>query len=150
MASRKTPARGGSSKTPARKAATTAKGAAGKSTDRTAGKSAGKTASKSAKTTAARAARRNTDSGPASLAGADTSDLLVQQGVDVQAGSAALPYNVDKASEYGRDNALAPPEGAHVKPTELASASTLSEASQSAKTGSRAPTGRNATIAPLE
>jgi catalase len=144
MASRKTPARGaGSNKTPARKAT---KGAGSGS----AGKGGGKSAGKSAKTTAARAARRNTDSGPASLAGADASDLLVQQGVDVQAGSAALPYNVNKASEYGRDNALAPPEGAHVKPSELASASTLSEASQSAKTGSRAPTGRNATIAPLD
>lgn len=128
MATSKTPARGG--KTPAKKAA------------------AKKTETKAK--TAARAARRASDSGPARLPRDSGGDVPVQQGIDVQAAAASFPYNATKAAEYGRDNAIDPPEGEHVAPSQLATASTLSEAQSSAKTGTRAPTGENPTVAPLD
>jgi catalase len=108
-------------------------------------KSAGKK-----KTTAARAARRNSDSGPSTPAPSGSGDVLAEQGARVQQTSAAFPFNATKSSEYGRDRALTPPEGQHEADDPLASASTLSEVQGSAKTGTRAPSGTNATIAPLD
>ena len=129
MASRKTPARGGKKavkKTPAKSAA-------------------------SKRQTGARAARRApSDSGPAAMPEGGDGDVAVQQGIDAQATAAAFPFNPTKAAEYGRDNAIAPPEGAHVSTSQLASGSTLSEAQSSAKTGTRAPSGANPTVAPLD
>src|SRR5687768_12553795 len=102
------------------------------------------------KTTAARAARRNTDSGPSTPAPAGSGDVLAEQGARVQQTSAAFPFNAAKHTEYGRDRALSPPPGQHEDDDPLASASTLSEVQESAKTGARAPSGTNATIAPLD
>ncbi|WP_242524932.1 catalase [Lysobacter changpingensis] len=110
--------------------------------------SARKSATK--KNVGSRAARHApTDSGPAKMSGG-ADDPLVQQGLDVQAAAATFDHNPTKAAEYGRDNALAPPEGAHVVPTPLASASTLSEAQQSPKTGTQAQPGTNPTVGPLD
>jgi catalase len=52
----------------------------------------------------------------------------------VQAVAAAVPFNANKAHDLGRENALAPPRGAHVSTASPAvSASTLSELNVSAK-----------------
>ncbi|BDU16406.1 catalase [Lysobacter auxotrophicus] len=123
MASRKKPA----SKTPARKS------------------------SAAKKSTAAKSARRApTDSGPAQMSGEGADDPAVQQGLDAQALAATFDHNPTKAAEYGRDNALAPPEGAHVTPTPLAGASTLTESQTSDKVGTQAQPGTNPTVLPLD
>jgi catalase len=91
---------------------------------------------------AARAAER-----PRPAAG----DALPAQLADINATVAAMPYNADKAAEHGHDNALAPPEGEHVKPPSgMVGASTLTEANRSAKTGDPAAPGRNPTVGPLD
>ncbi|MDR0182163.1 catalase [Lysobacter arvi] len=103
------------------------------------------------KSTSARSARRApTDSGPAQLSDAGAEDPAVQQGLDAQALAAAFDHNPTKAAEYGRENALAPPEGAHVTPTPLAGASTLTEGQTSPKTGTQAAPGTNPTVGPLD
>jgi catalase len=57
-----------------------------------------------------------------------------------QALAAAMPFNAGKALELGRDNAISPPRGATSGiDAGAASASTLSEANASAKTGKGAP-----------
>jgi len=106
----------------------------------------GKPATK--KTTAAR--RAPTDSGPAHLSGNRDGDPQVQQALDTQAMASAFAHNLTKASEYGRENALDPPEGVHAAPTPLAGASTLSEAQASMKTGAAAPPGTNPAAGPLD
>jgi len=123
MASRKKPA----SKTPARKSSAAKKSTAQKS-----------------------ARRAPTDSGPAQMSGDGADDPAVQQGLDAQALAATFDHNPTKAAEYGRDNALAPPEGAHVTPTPLAGASTLTENQTSPKVGTQAAPGTNATVLPLD
>jgi len=73
-------------------------------------------------------------SSPAAENGA--ADALVQQATDVDALAASMPHNANKSREFGRSNAITPPTGQTVEPTsDLASASTLSEANRSAKTG---------------
>ncbi len=70
----------------------------------------------------------------------------------MQALVAATPHNAAKTSEYGRDNALAPPRGAVVA-TDHASAlaSTLSEGNLSGKTGGQVPVaGRSAMLGSLD
>ena len=64
------------------------------------------------------------------------SDELARQAAETQALAAAMPHNASKASEFGRKHALAPPTGQTVEPASaLATASTLSEANHSTKTG---------------
>jgi catalase len=61
------------------------------------------------------------------------------QAADQQSLAAAMASNATKAAEFGYDNALAPPEGAHLPPPSPgANAGTLSERNASAKTGSAA------------
>jgi catalase len=84
------------------------------------------------------------------MSGEGAGDLLVQQGLDAQALAATFDHNATKPSEYGRDNALSPPEGVHATPTPLAGASTLSEAQASAKTGTNAEPGMNPAAGPLD
>lgn len=97
--------------------------------------------------TGTRAARRSTDNGPAGPQGGTKE--IARQAQDVQALAAAFDHNENKAAEYGRDNALDPPEGAHADASPLAGASTLSEAQSSAKVGDRAAPGDNPTVGPL-
>ena len=78
-----------------------------------------------------------TQSPPARDPGA--ADALAEQASAVEALVASMPYNTSKSKEFGRDNAIAPPAGQTLVPTSaLASASTLSEANLSAKTGGSA------------
>jgi len=93
------------------------------------------------KDTAARASRR---------APTGSGDLQAQQARDTQALASAFDHNPTKAAEYGRENALDPPEGVHAAPTPLAGASTLSEAQASAKTGTTATAGSNPAGGPLD
>ena len=74
------------------------------------------------------------------------------QRAQAQALAAAMPFNANKALELGRDNAISPPRG--VTPSvdaPAASASTLSEANHSAKTGEGPPaSGRSASSGSLD
>ncbi|MEJ8826829.1 catalase [Variovorax humicola] len=102
---------------------------------------------------AAHAAARNTDSGPAQPAppAAGRDDPPTQKMLDTGAVASGMPTNANKALEYGEANALSAPVGATVSPpSRLPSASTLSEANASGKTGSAAPEGVNATIGTLD
>ena len=76
---------------------------------------------------------------PAPAIDLDSTDALAQQAAVVDALAASMPHNANKSKEFGRDNAIMPPVGETVEPaSELASASTLSEANVSAKTGGSA------------
>ncbi|WP_312415851.1 catalase [Comamonas sp.] len=91
---------------------------------------------------------RNTDSGPAASGAVDLLSLKAAQTEEL---AAARPYNPNKAGEHGFDSGLNPAPGAHADaPSRLPTASTLSELETSAKTGSIAPAGTNATIGTLD
>jgi catalase len=85
-------------------------------------------------------------------AAARTNDPMAAQAAQVQALVAAIPHNTNKPLEIGRDNAVAPPQGLTAEPASpTASASTLSEANPSGKTGDGTPApGQNATIGSLD
>ena len=74
------------------------------------------------------------------------------QMAQAQALAVAMPFNANKRLEVGRDNAVAPPRGATPSvDAPVASASTLSEANVSAKTGPYAPaSGRSASSGSLD
>lgn len=104
-----------------------------------------------AKKAAAKSAARNTDSGPGRAEGAGSSDPAVRKMVDSNALAAALPHNATKAAEHGFANGLQPPVGLTAEPaSRMATASTLSEENGSAKTGTTALPGVNATTEPLD
>jgi catalase len=66
----------------------------------------------------------------------------MRQATAAQALVAAMPHNANKAREVGRDNALNPPVGVTTEsPSPTVSASTLTEANGSAKTGDAATPG---------
>ncbi|MBC7989628.1 MAG: catalase [Luteimonas sp.] len=105
----------------------------------------------SKKTVAGKAAARASDSAASKAPPSGSGDLPAQQAADTEATAAAMPFNANKAAEHGRDNAVAPPEGARVQPpSDLVGASTLAEANRSDKTGGPAAPGQNPTVAPLE
>ena len=65
--------------------------------------------------------------------------------------AAAMPFNATKASEHGFSNGVKPPHGATVEPpSPLPTASTLSEAVQSAKVGGPASAGAHAATGTLD
>ncbi len=88
---------------------------------------------------------RSSKPGPTAAAMADrvTPDAPPAQQAQLaqaQALACAMPFNANKALESGRDNAVAPPKGATSDvDAPAASASTLSEANASAKTGEGPP-----------
>ncbi len=101
--------------------------------------------------TAASAASRNTDSGPAKVKPGPEGDLPAEKMGQTQELAAAFPFNANKAAEHGAKSGMAPPAGQTAEPaSRLPTASTLSEANGSGKTGSVAPEGVNATIEPLD
>jgi catalase len=104
------------------------------------------------KIVATKAAARSTSGRPSKPSNDTGSDPLAEQAAFTQATVASMPYNANKAKEHGHNNAIAPSAGMTVKPgSPMVSASTLSEANGSRKTGDAAPTvGINATIAPLD
>lgn len=64
---------------------------------------------------------------------------------------AAMPHNRIQEFEHGHDNALAPPTGGTVKPgSSKLTASTTTEETGTAKTGSAAQLGTNATVESLD
>jgi catalase len=70
---------------------------------------------------------------------------------DTNATVESLPFNANKAAEYGRDHAVTPKHGQHAVPSsELVGASSLAEANQSGKTGRPAAPGENVAIGPLD
>ncbi|MFO1399166.1 MAG: catalase [Burkholderiales bacterium] len=89
-------------------------------------------------------AAHSTVSGPARGTTDDTSGAAdaLQRKMDVTGDLAAsLPYNSNKALEYG-EAAYLPEEGAHAEPEDpSAGASTLTEANTSSKVGTQAPPG---------
>jgi catalase len=90
-----------------------------------------------------------TDSGPAKRAPAETD--ASRQAAQVEQLAAAIPFNSTKPDEHGFAHGMAPGEGDTVEPaSRLPSASTLSEANGSDKTGSIAVEGLNATIDSLD
>ncbi|MDB5730871.1 MAG: Catalase, partial [Variovorax sp.] len=100
---------------------------------------------------AAKAAARNTSSRPAHIPVDAGSDALARQATDTEALVASMPFNANKPLEQGRDNAVAPPEGITAEPlSDAVTASTLSEANHSDKTGRGATPGVNATIDTLD
>jgi catalase len=88
----------------------------------------------------AKAAVRSTSSRPARPPASDGTDPLVDQAAAVQALVSGMPSNTNKPKEIGHDNAVSPPRGLTVEPpSPAATASTLSEANTSAKTGAGTP-----------
>lgn len=78
-------------------------------------------------------------------------DAVAAQSDAVQALAAAMPHNENKRNEYGRDHAAAPSVGLRVEPPSAsATASTLSEANASPKTGAAPLPGKPATDGVLE
>jgi catalase len=70
---------------------------------------------------------------------------------DANATVESLPFNANKAAEYGRDHAVTPKQGQHAVPSsEMVGASSLAEANQSGKTGRPAAPGENVAIGPLD
>ncbi len=103
------------------------------------------------KQTAAKAASKNTDSAPSAASPAPSSDPAVQKMVQTGNLAAGMPFNANKPLEHGFANSISPQPGATVEPeSRLPGGSTLTEDSGTAKTGSMAPEGVNATIEPLD
>ena len=106
--------------------------------------------SSEAKRSADRAAARKTESGPSRPPAQGSGDALAQQALDTHETVAGFPFNENKAAEHGRAHAVAPPEGQHRAPTSAeVTASTLTEANPSLKTGAAAAAGQNPNVGPL-
>ena len=75
-----------------------------------------------------------------------TASPLMAQATGTQALVASMPHNANKALDFGRDHAVNPPVGLTAEPeSDAASASTLSEANVTDKTGEPAQPGTHAT-----
>src|SRR5215204_3495922 len=95
---------------------------------------------------------RATVSGPAEPDWSGPGDILAEKVAGMQDVASAFPFNPNKAAEYDPDAALAPPEGASVKPADpIVGASTVTERNGSDKVGSGGPNiGHNPTVGPLD
>ena len=95
---------------------------------------------------------RTTVSGPAEPDASGAGDIVAEKAAGTQDVASAFPFNPNKAAEYDPDAALAPPEGASVKPADpIVGASTVSELNGSDKVGSGGPNiGQNPTVGPLD
>src|ERR1700722_7449078 len=63
-------------------------------------------------------------------------NAVAEHGAEQQKLALSMPFNANKAAEYGAKNAAHPPRGANTElPSPTAGASTLSETHASAKTG---------------
>jgi catalase len=109
------------------------------------------TTKKSPARAGAKSAARNTESAGAPPSPSGDRDPAVARAAGTDALAAAMPFNSGKIAEHGLDDAAEPPEGQHVAPpSATVTGSTLSESNVSAKTGSAAEVGLNATIGPLD
>src|SRR5262245_18690729 len=71
---------------------------------------------------------RATVSGPAEPDASGNGDVVAEKAAATQKVSSTFAFNPTKAAEYDPEAALAPPEGASVKPRDpIAAASTVSE-----------------------
>jgi catalase len=113
-------------------------------------KSSPRTKTASSKSTARTS--RTTVSGPNKPAAPATGDIVAEKAAATRDLASAFPFNPNKASEYDPDAALAPPEGASVKPADpIVGASTVTERNESDKVGSGGPhIGHNPTVGPLD
>ena len=95
---------------------------------------------------------RTTVSGPAEPDASGAGDIVAEKAAGTQDVASAFPFNPNKAAEYDPDAALAPPEGASVKPADpIVGASTVTELNGSDKVGSGGPNiGQNPTVGPLD
>ena len=95
---------------------------------------------------------RTTVSGPAEPDASGPGDILAEKAAGTQDVASAFPFNPNKAAEYDPDAALAPPQGASVKPDDpIVGASTVTELNGSDKVGSGSPNiGQNPTAGPLD
>jgi catalase len=100
----------------------------------------------------ARGADRTTRGATGHFDAGPSVDALAKQAADTQALVEAIPHNAIKPLEFGRENAIRPPEGECVQPSSPAvTGSTLTERNPSAKTGrGEPPLGANATVDPLD
>ena len=91
-------------------------------------------------------------SGPAEPDASGAGDIVAEKAAGTQDVASAFPFNPNKAAEYDPDAALAPPEGASVKPADpIVGASTVTELNGSDKVGSGGPNiGQNPTVGPLD
>ena len=95
---------------------------------------------KKAASPVAKAAARNTASAASHPAPSANGDALAEKAAATNALVASIPYNPNKPGEFGRDNAIAPPEGFSAAPTAASTgSSTLTESNASDKTGTVAP-----------
>jgi catalase len=95
---------------------------------------------------------RTTVSGPAKPVPSGRGDVAAEKAAATQDLASAFVFNPNKAAEYDPHAALAPPEGASVKPSDpIAGASTVSELNGSDKVGSGGPNmGLNPMVGPLD
>src|SRR6187397_827198 len=95
---------------------------------------------------------RTTVSGPAEPDASGAGDIVAEKAAGTQDVASAFPFNPNKAAEYNPEAALAPPQGASVKPADpIVGASTVSEVNGSDKVGSGGPLiGQNPTVGPLD
>src|SRR4029079_5151700 len=95
---------------------------------------------------------RTTVSGPAEPDRSGRGDILAEKAAGTQDVASAFPFNPNKPAEYDPKAALAPPEGASVKPADpIVGASTVTELNGSDKVGSGGPNvGQNPTVGPLD
>src|SRR5688572_272558 len=95
---------------------------------------------------------RATVSGPAEPGASGAGDILAEKAAGTQDLASAFPFNPNKAAEYDPDAALAPPEGASVKPADpIVGASTVTERNGSDKAGGGGPNiGQNPAAGPLD
>lgn len=79
-----------------------------------------------------------------------TNDIVMEQACASDTLAAAMPYNSNKALEYGHGNAIAPMHGATIELSSITlTASTATEDTGTAKTGSAVRPGTNPTVASL-
>jgi catalase len=95
---------------------------------------------------------RTTVSGPADPDASGAGDVAAEKAAATQDVASAFAFNANKTAEYDPTAAIAPPEGASIKPDDpIAGASTVSELNGSEKVGSGSPNiGQNPTVAPLD
>ena len=103
-------------------------------------------------TAPAKAASRNTASAPSRPSAGPESDALAQKAAATDALVASVPYNSNKPGEFGRRNAVNPPEGFAVEAaTPTVGSSTITESNASDKTGTGdAIEGMNPLVDPLD
>ncbi|HXG72186.1 MAG TPA: catalase, partial [Gemmatimonadaceae bacterium] len=98
-----------------------------------------------------KAASRNTSSAPSNPSPAPAGDAPAKKAAATDKLVAAVPFNANKPLEFGRDNAVNPPEGITADPPlPTVGSSTLSESKRNDKTGTKADEGVNATIGSLD